>query len=292
MSPRGPYDAKRLVRICHPSDFSEASEVAFAHALKLALVSAAELQIIHVSRHVTTDEADVHWTNFPGVRQTLARWGVLPLGAKAEEVAHSGLRVSKILRGGNDPVESLLDHWEDEAIPDLLILATHQRDGLARLFHRSVAEPLARAARTMTLFVPQDSKGFVSLTEGGVHLRRILIPVDHRPDAQRALEEAFFLAKGLGCPAVEFTLFHAGTDRSMPTLFLPHEPGWVWTKQVMSGSPVEEILKKDADWKPDLMVLATEGHQEFFDALRGSTSERVLRGARCPVLAVPAESAE
>ena len=60
----------------------------------------------------------------------------------------------------------------------------------------------------------------------------------------------------------------------------------------MSGSPVEEILKKDADWKPDLMVLATEGHQEFFDALRGSTSERVLRGARCPVLAVPAESAE
>ena len=95
MSPRGPYDAKRLVRICHPSDFSEASEVAFAHALKLALVSAAELQIIHVSRHVTTDEADVHWTNFPGVRQTLARWGVLPLGAKAEEVAHSGCACPK-----------------------------------------------------------------------------------------------------------------------------------------------------------------------------------------------------
>jgi nucleotide-binding universal stress UspA family protein len=33
--------------------------------------------------------------------------------------------------------------------------------------------------------------------------------------------------------------------------------------------------------------MATEGHQGFLDALRGSTTERVLRGALCPVLAVP-----
>ena len=38
---------------------------------------------------------------------------------------------------------------------------------------------------------------------------------------------------------------------------------------------------------PDLLVLATQGHQGFLDALRGSTTERVVRGARCPVLAIP-----
>jgi len=36
------------------------------------------------------------------------------------------------------------------------------------------------------------------------------------------------------------------------------------------------------------MVLATQVHLDFFDALRGSTTERVLRGAGCPVLAIPA----
>ena len=37
--------------------------------------------------------------------------------------------------------------------------------------------------------------------------------------------------------------------------------------------------------------MATQGHLDFLDALRGSTAERVLRGARCAVLAVPAKPA-
>jgi nucleotide-binding universal stress UspA family protein len=37
----------------------------------------------------------------------------------------------------------------------------------------------------------------------------------------------------------------------------------------------------------DLIVMATAGHQGALDALRGSTTERVVRQATCPVLAVP-----
>ena len=54
---------------------------------------------------------------------------------------------------------------------------------------------------------------------------------------------------------------------------------------------MERILKEAADWSPDLIVMATQGHLDFLDALRGSTAERVLRGARCAVLAVPAKPA-
>ena len=35
--------------ILHPSDLSEASQVAFAHALKVALISGARLTMMHVS---------------------------------------------------------------------------------------------------------------------------------------------------------------------------------------------------------------------------------------------------
>ena len=37
----------KVESVFHPSDFSEASEVAFAHALKIALVAKAKLTVLH-----------------------------------------------------------------------------------------------------------------------------------------------------------------------------------------------------------------------------------------------------
>lgn len=42
------YPPLRLSSVFHPTDFSPASEVAFAHALRLALDAKAELHIMHV----------------------------------------------------------------------------------------------------------------------------------------------------------------------------------------------------------------------------------------------------
>jgi nucleotide-binding universal stress UspA family protein len=53
---------------------------------------------------------------------------------------------------------------------------------------------------------------------------------------------------------------------------------------------VQEILREALQWTPDLIVLTTQGHMDLLDALRGSTTERVLRGANCAVLAVPAKN--
>jgi len=279
--------ATPLLRIFHPSDFTKASEVAFAHALKLALESKAELEIMHVARHLTDSSGDVHWTDFPGVRATLARWGILPVEAAREEVAKTGMDVKKVVLEGSDPVESMVQYCRDRP-PDLLVLATHQRDGLGRWLHKEVAEPLARRSHAMTLFVPHEGNGFVSLEDGTVKLQRILIPVDHEPSAQPALEEASFLAAGLESPNVEFRLIHVG-DEGVPTLYLPdHRSDWIWEKRLVEGDVVDRILQEEAEWSPDLMVLTTQGHRDFLDALRGSTTERVVRGAHCPVLAIPA----
>jgi nucleotide-binding universal stress UspA family protein len=37
--------------------------------------------------------------------------------------------------------------------------------------------------------------------------------------------------------------------------------------------------------------MSTDGRNGFLDALRGSHSQRVLRRAPCPLLAIPAEAA-
>jgi nucleotide-binding universal stress UspA family protein len=287
---RAETNGEPLMRIVHPSDFSQSSRVAFCHALKIAIESGAELEIVHVQRHRIGHEEDVHWSEFPGVRATLARWKILPAGASVEDVAKTGLRVRKILYAESDPLDALVRYCEKHP-PDLLVLATAQRAGLSRWLRKTVAEPLARRSHTMTLFVPAQGRGFISPANGELALQRILIPVDHRPHAQAALEEAFLFASGFDCRGVIFKLLHAGTESGMPRLYLPHRPGWTWEELLVPGDPVERILKEAADWSPDLIVMATQGHLDFLDALRGSTAEQVLRGAPCAVLAVPAKPA-
>jgi len=281
-----PSTEKRDIIIFHPSDFSTASEVAFGHALKIALQSKAHLDIMHVEQHFNPEQA--YWLDFPAVRATLTRWGILPAGVQREEVAKAGLRIRKILKPGTDPVETMLRHFQSFP-PDLIVLATHQREGLDRWLHKAVAEPLARRSGAMTLFVPREGKGFVAPNNGSVRLRKILIPIDRDPDPQAALDKALLLAQGLNCVTGEFRLIHiASKNRTAPVINLPFGRGWSFETIVRQGEVVDEIVHAEANWRPDLMVLATRGHLDFLDALRGSTTERVLRGAHCPVLAVPA----
>jgi nucleotide-binding universal stress UspA family protein len=47
-------------------------------------------------------------------------------------------------------------------------------------------------------------------------------------------------------------------------------------------------LAAGAEFDVDLIVMMTERHTSLFDLLCGSTTERVVRGARCPLLAIPA----
>ena len=60
----------------------------FAHALAMALVRQTELTILHV---VSEDEAVDVWTDFPPVRSTLERWGLLPAGSPRSAVADGNL---------------------------------------------------------------------------------------------------------------------------------------------------------------------------------------------------------
>jgi len=59
--------------IVHPTDFSEASTAAFAHALRIALTAKCPLTILHVATEPDCDE----WDSFPHIRRTLADWGLL-----------------------------------------------------------------------------------------------------------------------------------------------------------------------------------------------------------------------
>jgi len=59
---------------------------------------------------------------------------------------------------------------------------------------------------------------------------------------------------------------------------------WPGHCHVPSGRPYEEICKLARDLDIDLIVLSTRGHRGLKHIIIGSTAERVVRFARCPVL--------
>ena len=273
-----------LQHVFHPTDFTPESDIAFAHALKAALIAKATLTMLHVS---SPDEQD--WMDFPGMRQTLERWGLLPKNSPRSAVLELGINVRKVMTKDKDPVKSVVGFLEQHPT-DLIVLATHQDKGRGLWQEKSIAQPLARKSRQMTLFVPAGMKGFVSLENGVVSLKNILIPVAQVPSAQPAIQAAIRMAQQLNCPTGRFTLLHVGDGSSMPELDCPELPGWEWTKLSQDGDIIEVILQTARATDADLIVMSTEGRNGFLDALRGSHSEQVLRRCTCPLLAIPAHS--
>jgi nucleotide-binding universal stress UspA family protein len=264
--------------IFHPSDFSKASELAFAHALAIALFRRTQLVIMHAGSGSIGD-----WALFPPVRETLERWEVLAPGSPRSAVFEKlAISVKKVSARG-DPVRASIDQIEQQR-PDLVVLATRGRHGLPLWLKPSVAQAIARRTQAMTLFVPRGCRGVVSV-DGVICLRRILLPIDHQPDAQEAVIRATRAAEAFGDGPVEIVLLHVNGS-AVPRVNRPRSPACMWKEEQRRGDVLETIL--DAAQEADLIVMATEGRHGFVDAVRGSVTERVVRAAPCPVLAVPA----
>ncbi|NBC19172.1 MAG: universal stress protein, partial [Bacteroidetes bacterium] len=271
--------------ILHPTDFSEASHDAFAHALAVALRTEGQLTIVHVgSEH----SDDIDWTRFPRVRRTLHAWGLLDEDSRRSDVFNElRTRVKKLALRGHDATEALVQHL-DHHPSDLLVLATEGRSGLPRWVKQSVAEALARKTTTTTLFIPQGATGFVTSDSGTSTLERILLPVDHEPDPMAAVRLAEWTVRAMGTGDGRILLLHVADDWDLPTLIPQNGTVQSWEQLLRRGNPVEQIVGAAHELEADIILMATAGHHGALDALRGSTTERVLREAPCPVLAVPA----
>ena len=142
----------------------------------------------------------------------------------------------------------------------------------------------------MTLFIPHGVKGFVSRQDGSLSLRNILIPVTIKPRPQPSVESAARLIRNLQLPAGMVTLLHVGPTAEMPSLKLPKDTDWTWNRVAKVGEPAEVILQTATELRTDLIIMTTDGPDGFLDALRGTTSEQVLRKARCSVANLPVGS--
>ena len=274
-------------QILHPTDFSHGSQIAFAHALRLAVAAQGSLSILHVDK----ERRPPNWSKYPSVRDQLAVWGMLPEEASRTDVVHLGVSISKASVGGETPADGVLQYLEKHPA-DLIVMATHQRHGIDRWLHETVAGKVNSRTDGATLFIPFGITGFVDEASGKCSLRRILLPVDDLPDPQPAIEIVCDLVRTLCDDVCEVDLLYVGDPANQHALPLPNEQKirWKWLSRV--GGVVEVILQVAEEEKADLIVMTTSGRHGFLDALRGSTTEQVLEHARCPIMAVHEERDE
>ncbi len=140
-------------------------------------------------------------------------------------------------------------------------------------------------------------------------MKKILVPTDGSNSSKAAYVKAFELAK---LANAELVVFHVsfspesyfGYHAFPPGVTLTDEQltsfgqkvidetiqgdtdGVTVTKLVEKGNPAERILKHVNTQGFDLIVMGTHGKGPFVGMLLGSVSQRVLVGAKCPVMVV------
>ena len=143
----------RVRRILHPTDFSPASNAAFARAVEMARTNKAELLLAHILTSVVPLPADGYvWPQL---------YADIEASAKAEGQKRLGMLIAKARKAGVRVKALLLDGVAHEQITraartkraDLLVLGTHGRTGLARFFLGSVASRVIASATVPVLTV-------------------------------------------------------------------------------------------------------------------------------------------
>jgi nucleotide-binding universal stress UspA family protein len=271
--------------ILHPTDFSTASESAFAHALDFALINKAKLTILHV---VPSREIEVPWHEYPSVRTTLERWGELPSGSSHRDVARQlGIEIKKSVSYAADVVNAIVSYSRSGEF-DFIVIATDENQEQPFWTRPNIAIPVSEETQLPTLYVPTGVRGCVSLDDGSVSLKKVLLPVDHRPSAQPAMNRIARTLINMGGQHTNVALLHVGERKRFPRIKLPQVEELTWQKITRNGNVTDQIIQAAQDYDVDLIVMVTEGKKGFWDTVRGNTVQQVLRKAPCPIFTIPA----
>jgi nucleotide-binding universal stress UspA family protein len=271
--------------ILHPTDFSPSSESAFAHALAIALKNQAALRIFHV---LDDPNEDVQWDEYPSVRKTLERWGELEPGSRRRDVTNKlGIEVQKLVGVDKNVAKSIAGLTEVEDI-DLIVMATNEHRENPFWSTGHISFDVSQRSHLPTLFVPDGTRGCVSLEDGTVELNQVLIAVDHQPDAQPAIERIVWALDKFGGANSHVTLLHIGNEDKFPVVHPPKQGNFQWTTMNRTGNAAKGIVAVAQEINADVIVMVTEGKHGFWNALQGSTTNQVLKHAPCLVFTMPA----
>jgi nucleotide-binding universal stress UspA family protein len=258
--------------ILHPTDFSPRSYEAYSHALRLALATKSKLYILHVLGTEVGERLECPQVK---LHRLLQQWGILNQMDSISAIEQKlGLEIENFtFRQGYTPAEEIV-HFLNQHACDLVVLATRHGGRASIACSRTRLRSVLRRYRTPTLFLTHGGRGFVDQLTGRMKLRHVLVPIDHSPLPFRAVETANEFPRLMTDVAPTVQLLHVGSKAPQ----IGPNPVTIRYGSVVQTAAVEYDVA--------LICMPTAGHHGVLDALRGSTTERVLRQAPDPLLAI------
>lgn len=243
-----------------PDDFSVPATQALAYAGKLAERFGSHLFVIHADPLADADRValklDVH----------------VRLNVK-DTVRFTSRAVA------DWPVEAVIAAASDEGA-DLIVIGTHGRTGVRRLFLGSVTEEIVRLAPVPVIAVNANStpRSF---------FRKILCPVTYTPSSRAALRYAGDLSD-----SASLILFRGVTEDAVEESIALQEwaPADLAQRVEVKAFPTpvapEQLTTFAALEQIDLIAVGVPAGRSLADVLAGSLAERLVHRANCAVLTV------
>jgi len=141
-------------RILHPSDFSRASGAAFKKAIEMAKAGRAELMVVHVVSPVVPMAAGEGYVSpkmYEEIAASTRAWAQKQLDKLLAKAKQAGVRAKGFVLEGS--AHEQIVRFARSKHADLLVMGTHGRSGLAKLFLGSVAGRVVAAAPCPVLTV-------------------------------------------------------------------------------------------------------------------------------------------
>ena len=140
--------------LLHPSDFSRASGAAFKKAIEMAKAGRAELMVVHVVSPVLPMAAGDGYVSpkmYEEITASTRAWAQKQLDKLLAKAKQAGVRAKGFVLEGS--AHEQIARFARSKHADLLVMGTHGRSGLAKLFLGSVAGRVVAAAPCPVLTV-------------------------------------------------------------------------------------------------------------------------------------------
>jgi nucleotide-binding universal stress UspA family protein len=290
----------RFHKILCPVDFFPTSLRAFEYALKFAKNYGARVVALHVVEPLIPTVYQPAFS-VPDLTDELEKESKRLMQNLASRAAKAGVPLETQVGLGDIPSE--ICRFVERAKIDLVVAGTHGSKGFERWLIGSVTEKLMRHCPVPLLVVGGRNKAADSLPE----IQRILATTDFSEGTAHALNYAFSIAQEA---QAEVDLLHVVDDLALigPTANVRESlidgvrkkldrlvPSTARSSQprttVAIGVPYQAILKTARKDKAGMIVMNIHGKGMLDRVLVGSTAERVVRGAACPVLLIPPRAA-
>ena len=287
------------------TDFSPTASLALDRALELARAREARIVLAHaVSYRAFAGGSARLGLLAPDVDQQIRDASRGPMQELEDRVRAAGLEVVVELEMG--PAAQTVATLAKKLAADLIVAGTRGHSAFEHLLLGSVAEGIVRRAECPVLTVHPGDDAPLD------RLESVVVPTDFSEDADQAAEELARLApRPEGAPRVvlvhsdyvppilERLLSDTGVaqlsfDEVQAELQAKLEPmaeslrarGMRVETVVSSGEPATVITEIAASSGADLIAMGTRGRSGLEHLVLGSTAERVVQHAGCPVLTV------